>query len=194
MSNAKRIKRVVKIINVRHNESDFAYWQAQPIRARLAALEEIRREYHRWKYGTEQRFERVVTIANANKVRYLVVGGYAVAAHGHPRYTEDLDVWIDRTPTNAKKLIKALEQFGFSSLGLEEKDFLKPDQIIQLGVPPARVEIFAALKGVDFKKCYPLRLEARLMTRGWTFDLKNLKKNKKAVGRLQDLADLENLD
>lgn len=106
--------------------------------------------------------KELLLLLNANKVRYLVVGGYAVAAHGHPRYTKDLDVWIDRTPTNAKKLIKMLEQFGFGSLGLEEKDFLKIDQIIQLGVPPARVEIFTTLKGVDFKKCYPQRLKAKI--------------------------------
>lgn len=62
MSKAKRIKRVVKIINVRDQGSDFAYWQTQPVHARLAALEEIRREYHRWRYGTEPRLERVVTI------------------------------------------------------------------------------------------------------------------------------------
>ncbi len=139
--------------------------------------------------------KELLLLLNANKVRYLVVGGYAVAAHGHPRYTKDLDVWIDRNQTNAKKLIKVLEQFGFGSLGLGEKDFLKPDQIIQLGIPPARVEIFTTLKGVDFKKCYPLRLEAKIDGAPVNFiDLENLKKNKKAVGRLQDLADLENLD
>ncbi len=139
--------------------------------------------------------KELLLLLNANKVRYLVVGGYAVAAHGHPRYTKDLDVWIDRTQTNAKKLIKVLEQFGFGSFGLGEKDFLKPDQIIQLGIPPARVEIFTTLKGVDFKKCYPRRLEAKIDGAPVNFiDLENLKKNKKAVGRLQDLADLENLD
>ena len=83
--------------------------------------------------------------------------------HGHPRYTKDVDVWIELSPINAARIVRALEQFGFGSLQLQPGDFLEPDQIIQLGYPPNRI------------------------------DLINLRKNKQATARLQDLADLEAL-
>ena len=81
-------------------------------------------------------FEEFVALLNDHEVRYLVVGGYAVAFHGHPRYTKDLDVWIDRDLTNAERLLLALTDFGFGSVGLTTEDFLKPDQVVQLGYPP----------------------------------------------------------
>ena len=76
-------------------------------------------------------FKEFIRSLNDNHVRYLVVGGYAVAFHGHPRYTKDIDIWIEMTKDNAEKVIKSLEQFGFGSLGLREDDFLIPDQTIQ---------------------------------------------------------------
>ena len=81
-----------------------------------------------------QDFKEFIQSLNDNQVRYLIVGGYAVALHGYPRYTKDLDIWIELNPDNAAKLIKALDQFGFSSLGLRVEDFLEADQIIQLRV------------------------------------------------------------
>ena len=141
-----------------------------------------------------QDFKEFIESLNANKVRYLVVGGYAVAFHGHPRYTKDLDVWIDSTPQNAMRVIKALTQFGFGSLDLSKKDFLIPDQIIQLGVPPNRIELFTSLPGVEFDECFSSRVRTKLEDVAVNFiDLDNLRKNKKTVGRKQDLADLENL-
>jgi hypothetical protein len=142
-----------------------------------------------------QDFKEFIASLNANKVRYLIVGGYAVAFHGHPRYTKDLDVWIDRSPQNAARIVKALERFGFGSLDLKADDFLVPDQIIQLGLPPNRIDVLTTLAGVDFRSCYAARVKAKIggMTANF-IDLKNLKKNKEAVGRTQDLADLENLE
>jgi hypothetical protein len=81
-----------------------------------------------------QDFKEFIKSLNDNKVRYLIVGGYAVALHGYPRYTNDLDIWIELYPENAVKMIKALDQFGFGSLGLQVEDFLEIDQIIQLRV------------------------------------------------------------
>ncbi len=139
-------------------------------------------------------FQEFIQSLNENKVRYLVVGGYAVALHGHPRYTKDLDVWIELSQENAKRVVKALAQFGFGSLGLTEGDFLVPDQIIQLGNPPNRIDILTTLQGVDFETCYTSRVQVVIDDVTVDFiDLDNLKKNKKAVGRLQDLADLEKL-
>jgi hypothetical protein len=118
-----------------------------------------------------------------------------VAVHGHPRYTKDIDIWIEMTKENANNLLNALAQFGFESLGLQAEDFLTPDQIIQLGYPPNRIDLLTTIDGVDFKNCYPLRLEIVVDNILVNFiDLENLRKNKEASGRLQDLADLENLN
>ena len=141
-----------------------------------------------------QDFQEFIQSLNDNQVRYLVVGGYAVALHGHPRYTKDIDVWIEIGPDNAQKMVKALDQFGFASLGLKEDDFLVPDQIIQLGYPPSRIDVISTLEGVDFETCYAARVEVVIDSTPVNFiDLENLKKNKKAAGRSQDLADLEHL-
>jgi hypothetical protein len=141
-----------------------------------------------------QDFKAFIQSLNDNRVLYLVVGGYAVALHGHPRYTKDLDVWIDMSPGNAANIVGALTKFGFGSLGLQTSDFLVPDQIIQLGYPPSRIDILTSLLGVDFASCYTSRVEIEVEGVRVNFiDLQNLKKNKRATGRHQDLADLENL-
>jgi len=141
-----------------------------------------------------QDFKEFIQSLNDNHVRYLVIGGYAVAFHGHPRYTKDLDVWIDMSPANAARMVKALDQFGFASLGLQASDFLVPDQVVQLGYPPNRIDVLVTASGVNFKTCYAARIETVIDEVTVKFiDLANLKANKKAAGRLQDLADLENL-
>ena len=140
-------------------------------------------------------FKEFIQSLNDKGVRYLVVGGYAVALHGHPRYTKDMDVWIDMRPDNAACMVQALEQFGFGSLGLQAADFLVPDQIVQLGYPPNRIDILTTLPGVDFASCYGARVSVEVEgVRVDFIDLENLKKNKKASGRLQDLADAESLE
>ncbi|MCH7976086.1 MAG: hypothetical protein IIC18_05980 [Bacteroidetes bacterium] len=142
-----------------------------------------------------QNFREFVGLLNEHEVRYLIVGGHAVAAHGHPRYTDDLDVWVECTPENARLLIQVLDDFGFSSLGLAENDFSEPDNVIQLGFPPQRIDLLTGLSGVSFKECYPAR--ERFQHNGLTLaiiGLECLRKNKKAVGRHQDLGDLENLE
>lgn len=140
-------------------------------------------------------FKEFVASLNDNQVRYLVVGGYAVAYHGNPRYTKDLDVWIERTPENATHVVMALKQFGFESLGLKDGDFLVPNQILQLGYPPNRIDVHNTLEGVDFASCYESRNRADMDGVIVNFiDRENLKKNKRACGRHQDLADLDNLE
>lgn len=142
-----------------------------------------------------QDFKEFIESLNANHVRYLVVGGYAVAMHGYPRYTKDLDVWVERSQENAQALLKALAQFGMGSLGLKADDFLVPDQVVQLGYPPNRIDILVGVSGVEFADCYPQCVKVYLDGVDVNFiDLENLKKNKKASGRLQDLADIENLE
>jgi len=142
-----------------------------------------------------QDFKEFIQSLNDNGVRYLVVEGYAVALHGYPRYTKDMDVWVEMTSENAFKVVKALDQFGFGSLDLKESDFVIPDQIIQLGYPPRRIDILTTLPSVEFSECYPSRTTVDIEGVSVNFiDHENLRKNKKATGRHQDLADLENLE
>jgi hypothetical protein len=141
-----------------------------------------------------QDFKEFIQSLNDNQVRYLVIGGYAVAFHGYPRYTKDIDIWVEMSQENATNLIKALEQFGFGSLNLQTSDFLDPDQVIQLGYPPSRIDLLTTPSGVTFETCFASRIEVPFEDLTVNFiDLENLKQNKKASGRLQDLADLENL-
>lgn len=141
-----------------------------------------------------QDFKEFITSLNDNRVRYLVIGGYAVALHGYPRYTKDIDIWIEMSSENAARMVKALDQFGFGSLELQASDFQEPDQIIQLGYPPNRIDLVTTPAGVDFERCYASRVEVEIDNVKLNFiDLENLKRSKRAAGRLQDLADLENL-
>lgn len=140
-------------------------------------------------------FREFATCLNENKVRYLIVGGYAVAFHGHPRYTKDLVVWVERTPANAERLLQGLDAFGFGSVGLEATDFLEPDQVIQLGYPPLRIDLLTSLVGVAFEACYENREMLQVSGVALPFiNLEGLRANKRASGRHQDLADLENLE
>ncbi|KAF0109181.1 MAG: hypothetical protein FD146_225 [Anaerolineaceae bacterium] len=142
-----------------------------------------------------QDFKEFIQSLNDNGVRYLVIGGYAVAFHGHPRYTKDMDIWISMDAENAANIVKALEQFGFASLGLQASDFTAPDQIVQLGYPPNRIDMITSTLGVDFEPCYAVRVQAEIDGVQVNFiDLESLKRNKKAVGRHQDLADIESLE
>jgi predicted nucleotidyltransferase len=139
-------------------------------------------------------FREFIESLNSNGVRYLVIGGYAVAFHAHPRYTKVLDIWLEGSLENANRMVMALQSFGFGSLGLGPSDFTEPDQIIQLGYPPNRIDLLTTPRGVNFSTCYNNRIEAEIDGLTINFiDLDNLKRNKAATGRHQDLADLENL-
>ena len=140
-------------------------------------------------------FKEFIQLLNKNEVQYLIVGGYAVALHGHPRYTKDLDIWILIHKDNAEKLVSTLQEFGLNSLELKIEDFLISGNVIQLGYPPNRIDLLTSVDGVDFDECYKTRVEVEIEDISACFiDLQNLKKNKKASGRHQDLADLEHLE
>ena len=142
----------------------------------------------------DQDFKEFIESLNDNDVRYLVVSGYAVAFHGHPRYTKDIDIWIELEPTNAQKVIAALKQFGFGPLELKAEDFLVEDQIIQLGYPPSRIDLITTLVAVEFEECFATREEVTMDGVVVNFiDVENLKRNKMASGRPQDIADVDNL-
>ncbi|HEC12994.1 MAG TPA: hypothetical protein ENI80_07050 [Acidiferrobacteraceae bacterium] len=140
-------------------------------------------------------FKEFIGLLNKNDVKYLIVGGYALAFYGYPRYTKDIDFWLWIDKRNAKNILKTLHEFGFSSLDIKEEDFLSPGYVIQLGQPPSRIDLLTSVTGLEFNKCYKSRVNSKIQGLEVNFiDLDNFKKNKRAVGRHQDLADLENLD
>ena len=140
-------------------------------------------------------FKEFVELLNSNVVEYLVVGGYALAAHGHPRYTGDLDIWLDPAPANVSRLLSALREFGFGSVGLSEADFQQPGAMVQLGYPPARIDLLSSIDGVQFADCYPRRQVISVSGIDLPIlHLEDFRANKRASGRAKDLADLESLD
>jgi predicted nucleotidyltransferase len=140
-------------------------------------------------------FKEFIALLNKNHVKYLVVGGYALAFHGYPRYTKDIDFWVWVDKKNAENIIKTLHDFGFSSLDIKEEDFMSPGYVVQLGQPPSRIDLLTSVTGLEFEDCYATKVHVNIQGSEVDFiDLENFKKNKKAVGRHQDLADLENLE
>jgi hypothetical protein len=130
---------------------------------------------------------------NAAKVEYLVIGSYAVAVHGFPRGTVDMDLWVAINPDNADRVMAALELFGFGGL-VERSWLLKNDNVIRMGVPPYRIEISTGISGVDFASCYARRFQAVIDgVETHVISLEDLKINKRAAGRPKDLADLDQL-
>lgn len=139
-------------------------------------------------------FKEFLRLLNDHRVEYLVIGGHAVAFHGHPRATADLDVWVAVHPENASRLVDALREFGFDLPELKPDLFLQPDRVIRMGVPPNRIEIQTGIDGVRFTDCHPRGIAADLDgVRVHFISLSDLKTNKQASGRNKDLADLDQL-
>jgi len=139
-------------------------------------------------------FKEFLQLLNAHRVEYLLVGGYAVGYHGYPRATVDMDIWIGKGPATAEKMVEVLRQFGFDVPNLSADLFLREDQIVRMGTPPIRLEIFTSIPGVQFEDCYPSRVVDEVDgVRVNLISLQDLKTNKRASGRNKDLADLENL-
>ena len=137
-------------------------------------------------------FSEFIGLLHARDARFLIVGDYAVGFHGHPRYTADLDVWLLIERANAQAVVAALGDFGFGGLGLSEQDFVAEGQVIQLGYPPLRIDLLTSIDGVDFDDAYGRRVEVDLAGVTVPFiSLMDLRRNKQASGRTQDLADLE---
>jgi hypothetical protein len=140
-------------------------------------------------------FRELLELLNRHGVRYLAVGGFAVAVHGRPRYTKDLDLWVEVSPENANRLVAVLEDFGFASLGLRAEDFLDPDVVIQLGYEPNRVDFLTKLTGVEFADVYPLRVSTKVGELDVpVIDRASLIANKRALGRPYDLEDTKALE
>lgn len=140
-------------------------------------------------------FEELFAYFNAREARFLVVGGYAVAFHDKPRFTKDLDVLVEPSAQNARRVLAALADFGFGGLGLAEEDFSSVDKIIQLGVPPNRVDLLTSISGVSFADAWAGRVPGRYGEQPVHYIGKaELVRNKRASGRPQDLVDLQRLE
>jgi hypothetical protein len=136
-----------------------------------------------------------VELLGSQRVEYLVVGAHAVAFHGHPRFTGDIDFLVRATPDNAARLIEVIDSFGFGGLGLMRQDFLTMGNVIQLGQPPNRIDILTSISGVDFDEAWAGRVHGDLDGLPVAFlGLDALITNKRASGRDKDLVDAKTLD
>ncbi|OGX03081.1 MAG: hypothetical protein A3G87_09505 [Omnitrophica bacterium RIFCSPLOWO2_12_FULL_50_11] len=140
----------------------------------------------------EKDYVELLELFNKHNVRYCIVGAYAVAFYGRPRYTKDLDILIEPVPDNARRLVKALDAFGFKSLKLKEEDFTKKGNMIQLGYEPIRIDLLTSLRGFSFASLWKKKRVGKYGKHRVLFSGKDdLIRNKKLSGRNQDLADLE---
>jgi hypothetical protein len=139
-------------------------------------------------------FRDLLALFNARNVEYLIVGGYALAFHGAPRFTGDLDLFVKPDPDNARRILGALHAFGFASVGLTTGDFESPDQVVQLGVAPVRVDIITSLTGVSWEEASSGRAAGKYGdVPVYYIGRAQFVANKRAIGRKRDLADLETL-
>lgn len=140
-------------------------------------------------------FSDMLSALNDEGVEYLVVGGYAVGAHGLPRATKDIDIWVRPTAENAARVFRALARFGAPSHGLTIADLVTKGTVYQIGVPPQRIDILTAIDGVEFNEAWPERVSSDLGgVPAPVIGRSALVRNKRASGRPQDLADVARLE
>jgi len=139
-------------------------------------------------------FKDFLRLLSSHNVKYLLVGGYAVGYHGYPRATGDMDIWIEMSKPNSKKIAATFRDFGMPNEAISESLFLEKNKVIRMGVPPVRLEVITSASGVDFNECYSNREVIEIDEIPINFiSLQDLKKNKHAAGRYKDLEDLEHL-
>lgn len=139
-------------------------------------------------------FKELLGLFNEHNVEYLIVGGYALAFHGAPRYTGDLDIFVKPDIENAHRILVALAEFGFDSIGLTTEDFTHPDSVVQLGVPPVRVDLISSLTGVSWLEAFSGKVSGTYGDIQAPFiGRTQFIANKRAIGRKRDMADIEAL-
>ncbi len=142
----------------------------------------------------QQDFKDLLELFNAHNVEYIIVGGYALAYHGAPRYTGDIDIFVNPVEGNAKRILAALNDFGFGSAGLKEADFGTPGNIIQLGEPPVRIDIITSISGVTWDEAISGRVQGKYgEITVYYLGRAQFILYKKAMNRKKDQADLEAL-
>jgi predicted nucleotidyltransferase len=139
-------------------------------------------------------YEEFLKLLNANGVKYLLIGGFAVGFHGYPRATYDIDIFVSKDFENANRLIKTLNEFGFEIEGLKTTLFTKDKSIVRMGVEPVKIELANFISGIEFEDAFENRVIGKIGgVEVNLISLNDLKKNKKASGRHKDLNDLEHL-
>ncbi len=138
-------------------------------------------------------FKEFIQLLNKHKVKYLLVGGYAVSLYSRPKSTQDIDIFIESSMPNANKILKVLDEFGLASLGITVNDLTAKDRVVQLGVSPLRIDLMTSIEGVDFLTAYKNRKKITYWSiKNVSFiSYKDLVTNKKTTGRKKDIEDLE---
>jgi hypothetical protein len=140
-------------------------------------------------------WKEFVACFNASGVEYLLVGGHAVAFHGVPRLTKDLDFFVRQTEENARRIVEALRNFGFAGLHVRVEDLMKPNSMILLGHPPLRIDLLATIDGVEFDQAWEAKELSTFEGHSvWVISKSDLVQNKRTAGRPQDIADASRLE
>lgn len=140
-------------------------------------------------------YREFLSLLNSAQIEYLIVGGFAVAAYAHPRSTGDIGIWVAACPETAAALMGVLRAFGFGDAGATETLLATPDKVIRMGVPPVRIELLTGLSGVEFGACWPRRVHVDFDgLKAFVIQIDDLRTNKRAAGRMKDLADIEALE
>jgi hypothetical protein len=140
-------------------------------------------------------FKELLLAFNANNVEYLIVGAHALAAHGHVRATKDLDLWVRPEKSNAKRVLQALSDFGAPLSEVTVEDLSEQGTVFQIGLPPLRIAVITGIDGVDFAEAWPDRFESSFLdVPAFVISRHHLIANKKTTARLQDLADVQQLE
>ena len=143
---------------------------------------------------TQQDFKELLKLFNVHNVEYLIVGGYALAFHGSPRYTGDIDILVKPDEMNAQRVLEALNEFGFGSIGLDISDFMYQNKVVQLGVPPVRIDLITSISGVSWEDVSAGSVDGMFGEITVNFiGREQFIANKRAIGRLKDQADIEAL-
>lgn len=180
----------MRITTLKAKGTDASYWMKKTPAERLEAVEFLRQQW----MGPDHAEQRLQRVCEEHGVEYMIVGGYAVGVHGYPRYTGDLDTWLNPAPDIAMLALKAIAAFGFSSFKLTVEDLTKEGNVIQFGQPPLRIDLLTAIDGVQFGQCHANRKEVIFDGLAMNFiGYHDLVKNKKASGRHKDLDDRENI-
>jgi hypothetical protein len=170
-------------------KENLTYWLSRTPGERIAAVEHLRRQHNG---GSAKTLRDLLALFNSHKVDYIIVGAYALAYHGVPRYTGDMDIFVLPSLENAERILRALDEFGFGSLNLKVEDFATPNKVVQIGVAPVRIDIVTSLTGVSWEEAGAGRLAGTYGDlKVYYIGKKEFILNKSTLGRKKDLADLE---
>lgn len=193
-------KPVIVVTEISDLHADLRWWRQATPAQRIAGVESARRDWLKMSRSREvtefnHSYEDLIALLNQHQARYLIVGGYAVAWHVGPRFTKDIDFFVEPTLDNARRVLVALEAF-IGDPGITPERFISPRTLLMIGVPPTRVDIMTSVDGVEsFQSAWERRVNGAYGEQeACYFGLEDLVASKRAAGRPQDLADLTKLE